>query len=241
MRVLIIGDSITEGKLGQSYLPGLKERLPGVELVNLGLGGDTVFGMKKRAVRYLKRDSRFDVLVVVGGHNDVILPAFERMSLSYRMVARAMVARGSLPFEERKIFASCYASLIDMLRRLCSAQIVLSTLSCINENLQAATNLVRAGLNEEIRELASHHNLQLADVAAAFDRQLDDGGGRNYFMDRVNTTFLQDSYYSKVPGALERLSKKRGLRLTIDGVHLNSAGAAIYSEVLAESLKVLRF
>lgn len=233
MRLLIIGDSITEGKLGQSYIPGLLERLPGLEIVNLGLGGDTVFGMKKRAMRYLRRDNRFDVVLVVGGHNDVILPAFERMSLAYRMVARAMIARGSLPFEDKKIFDNCYESLIDMIRRLCPAKIVLSTLSCINESLEAETNRVRAQLNGVIRELASRHNFQLADVAEVFDRQLGEGGGRDYFMDRVNSTFFIDNYSGIVPGGLERLSEKRGLKLTIDGVHLNSAGAAIYSEVIA--------
>lgn len=238
MRVLIVGDSITEGKLGQSYIPGLLERLPGLEIVNLGLGGDTVFGMKKRAMKYLKRDSRFDVVVIVGGHNDVILPAFERMSFSYRMVARAMISRGSLPFEDKKIFYNCYETLIDMIMRLCSAKIVLTTLSCINENLQAETNLVRAQLNEVIRELATRHNFQLAAVGEAFDRQLVEG--KDYFMDRVGTTFLLDSYSSKIDGALDRLSKKRGLRLTIDGVHLNSAGAAIYSEVIAETLRTIQ-
>lgn len=235
MRVLIVGDSITEGKLGQSYIPGLLERLPGLEIVNLGLGGDTVFGMKKRAMKYLKRDSRFDVVVIVGGHNDVILPAFERMSFSYRMVARSMIGRGSLPFEDKKIFYNCYETLIDMIMRLCPAKLVLTTLSCINENLQAETNLVRAQLNEVIRELATRHNFQLAAVGEAFDRQL--GEGRDYFMDRVGTTFILDSYSSKIAGALDRLSKRRGLRLTIDGVHLNSAGAAIYSEVIADTLR----
>lgn len=240
MRVLIIGDSITEGKLGQSYIPGLKKRLPGVEIVNLGLGGDTVFGMKKRAMRYLQHDSRFDVVVVVGGHNDVILPAFERMFFTYRMVARAMIARGSLPFEDKKIFYNCYNSLIDMIRRLCSADIVLTTLSCINENLTAETNRDRAACNEVIREMAARYTLLVADVGEEFDRQLTEDAGKDYFMDRVWTTFLGDSLAGKIPGALDKLSEKRGLSLTIDGVHLNSAGAAIYSRLIAEALELFQ-
>ena len=44
MRVLCLGDSLTEGTVGTGFIPFLQESLPGNQYVNLGVNGDTIAG-----------------------------------------------------------------------------------------------------------------------------------------------------------------------------------------------------
>lgn len=39
MKLLLAGDSITEGKIGQNYLDLMRKKEPGLSMTNLGLGG----------------------------------------------------------------------------------------------------------------------------------------------------------------------------------------------------------
>ena len=48
MRIAFIGDSLTEGWPGESYLERLRELLPADELLNRGRAGDTIVGVELR-------------------------------------------------------------------------------------------------------------------------------------------------------------------------------------------------
>ena len=43
----------------------------------------------------------------------------------------------------------------------------------------------------------------------------------------------------KVPGGADWLSRKRGLHVTIDGVHLNSTGADLFRRAVEEQILLL--
>ena len=69
--VLCLGDSLTEGTVGVGFIPFLREFLSGHEYVNLGVNGDTIAGLRRRAERLAPR-LRGDVAVVWIGTNDVL-------------------------------------------------------------------------------------------------------------------------------------------------------------------------
>lgn len=236
MRVLITGDSITEGRLGYSFIPGLEQRLPGVKIVNLGLGGDTVLGIMRRTLDYLALDNAFEVVVVAAGHNDIILPAFSRMSPLHRYIVRRLRKRGSIPASGKEEFIKSYEQFIRGIREICPAKIVITTLSCLNERLQAETNRQRADYNSSIAIMAAREGVILADVGGEFDRVLNAGPRRNYFMEHMSYTFIFDAIRCRKSANIDKLSLKRGLALSIDGVHINSSGAAIYSQVIADAI-----
>jgi hypothetical protein len=52
MRVAFVGDSLTAGVPGSSYLAALHQRLPGHTLVNLGWPNDTVISLRRRIARH---------------------------------------------------------------------------------------------------------------------------------------------------------------------------------------------
>jgi len=71
VRVVCLGDSLTEGAYGGSYFDALRHLRPGLALINRGVGGDTIVNLLARLdddVLALQPDG---VFVMIGG-NDAI-------------------------------------------------------------------------------------------------------------------------------------------------------------------------
>lgn len=231
-RILFAGDSITKGELGCGYLPLIAQQFPSFELVNLGRDGDTVFGIMNRTISHLRKDSRYDLIVIAAGHNDIILSDFMEKSKVHVSIVKNLKKKGSIAASDYNEFVSTYTELIRSVRDILPSPIILTTLSCLNEDLLAPTNEKRSLYNQGIRKIASEHNLRLADIAEEFDSVLKESTCRDYFMNSLFTSLLFDQWKSKTQAGADKLSKKRSLNLTIDGIHLNSRGAEIYAKLL---------
>jgi len=176
VRILCLGDSLTEGTVGVGFIPFLEELLPGHRYVNLGVNGDTIAGLRRRAERLQQRG---DAAVVWIGTNDVMMhPDWVENAAAaeedYRNLLRAVAARARMVFTLPPLIASSeYAKLYDY-------------------SLGRATEMTRR-LSEE-----------------AGCRHVD-----------IQSTFAW----------------REGSEFTIDGAHLNNAGARLAAEVLAEHLR----
>jgi lysophospholipase L1-like esterase len=236
MKILITGDSITEGKLGQNFLDFILEENKAFQLTNLGLGGDTLLGIQKRTLNHLKSHNNYDIIVIIAGHNDIIIPSFEKMTFIHQQIAKSLRKRGSIPCESRETFKSHYIQFLNNLKNVTSSKIIITTLGCLNEDLKAETNHIRFHYNQVIKEVALECACQLCDIGQAFDAYLNQVNTTNYFMDSLTKAFISDQYLTKNPKATMKLSKKRQLHLTIDGVHLNANGSRIYADLLLSYL-----
>lgn len=236
MRILITGDSITEGELGYDYVEDLRRRLPDSEIVNLGLGGDTISGIKKRTLNHLKRNNIYDVIVVAAGHNDIILPTFQNLTRVHKFIVQQLKKRGSIPSSSKKEFMDTYEKFIDEILKINKGKIIVTTLSCLNENLTSKTNETREEYNEIIKEMAKRKKIHIADVGYEFNEQLKERKCKDFFMDNLLNTFIFDKRKCKENIYVDDLSKKRGLFITIDGVHINSLGGKIYSDTIFDKI-----
>src|SRR5260221_13181386 len=110
IRVVFVGDRLTEGTNGASYLRLLAERvraeqaLAAVELVNAGVGGDTVVNLLRRMERAVVAQAPDGVVVFIGC-NDCITWQVRRSLLpagiaSPRYFPRHKGGRGA-PFPPR--------------------------------------------------------------------------------------------------------------------------------------------
>lgn len=79
-KVLIIGDSITEGILGINYVEMLQNKFREIQFYNMGLGGDTLQGISDRLLKEISIN-RYDIIIIEAGHNDIILPKMKEMNL----------------------------------------------------------------------------------------------------------------------------------------------------------------
>ncbi len=234
-RVLIVGDSITRGLAGVNFIRLLDndKDLKNYQFINWGLGGDTLVGIGNRLLKEIKKND-YDIIVISAGHNDIIIPEMKHLDLCKKIVAGYLIKRGSIPTETDE-FYDVYAKLIDDVRMICNSKIILSTISCISEDLNATTNSKREVINRIIRKVALNKNCLVTEVDKYFDEILKNTDNK-YFLGKCLNSYFFDLLKSiTVKGAM-RLSNKRRLQLTIDGVHLNLQGALIYKEAIKNYL-----
>ncbi|NPV80504.1 MAG: hypothetical protein HPY52_09550 [Firmicutes bacterium] len=279
MNLVIVGDSLTQGVPGCSYVSILERMLPSFSIIALGLGGDTLLGISHRAVAYLSGAGEGavpvpEVMVVEAGANDILMPLLEPRGMGWEGLGRKLRARGSLPTFDPSEFGALYRKTVDRILEAGVRKVVAVTIACLGEVPSSPSNRLRDAFNAEIRKLDTgtgiagkdHVNADIdmvnamvspknpeavsarpcppaglpgsyvavADTAAEFDRYLINSAGSSssYLLDSF-TALTLDGLQTSIPGIADNLSKERGLRLTVDGVHLNSRGAEIYARCIA--------
>jgi len=236
-KILFSGDSLTRGELGRGFIPLLRREFPNVELINLGKDGDTLTGIGKRTLNQLTDESAISGLVIEAGHNDIILSDFMNKSMVHKSIAKAYIRKGSVPAPTSTDFIKLYRDIIRNCRALTSCPLAVTTLSCISEDLKSSLNTKRRSFNEEIKKIAKDENLILLDVAQLFDSILEKSGSSSYFMDNLLKLTGADKRDSRSDQNANALSQKRGLVLTIDGIHLNSRGAFLYKKIISSYIQ----
>jgi lysophospholipase L1-like esterase len=177
MKILCLGDSLTEGTVGVGFVPFLDELLPGNQYVNLGVNGDTITGLRRRTERLRQRG---DSAIVWIGTNDVITyPDWDNNSTAeedYRLLLHATIAR---------------------------ARTVSTLPPLIAEPEYAKMHEYSLGrATEMVRRLSEEAGCRYLDIQSSFAR-------------------------------------RQGREFTIDGAHLNEAGARLVAEVLSEHLRAI--
>jgi lysophospholipase L1-like esterase len=73
MQLLFIGNSLTRGQIGISYIDLLKADNPDWKIKNAGVDGDTLKNIADR-VQKETPGTNYDYIIIEAGHNDIILP-----------------------------------------------------------------------------------------------------------------------------------------------------------------------
>ncbi len=228
-KILFIGDSITEGKIGIGYVDIIQHYFPEFQCKNYGRGGDTISGIFTRLLKILKTHTEnYDIIVIEAGHNDLFLPYIKKKwnFISIRKVT---------PLNKIKDF---YDKGLRTISLHSKAKIIITTLSCLGEDASTPLNQKRKLINDQIKEVGSKHGAYIADVSSFFDKILRRSISSYNLMDHPLNLPL-DYFRSKRMNWVEKISRKRRLVLTIDGGHLNSKGALIYANVISRILDML--
>lgn len=216
----------------------LAQRRPQWQLTAAGVDGEPLNKIMQRIPAYLHATSPFDCIVIVAGHNDLLLPTFSQRSYFYRKTYRYLSKKGHRPCPAPVEFELHMRQCIDEIRRGSQSRIILCTLSPMNESGSGSIRQQRNQLNETIRDVAWDMGCQLADPGLRFDEYLESRLTRNYSL----PTFIQAAWTDKCVcqwlGQADILSQRRGLHLTTDGVHLNSRGAKIFMHEVEKQLLI---
>ena len=240
MKLLIVGDSITEGETGISYVEKLSNHYPALHITNLGLGGDTLIGITNRLLEHIRKNCEYDAIVIEAGHNDILIPIFEQGEPPYKMLAKSLITRGSIPVEDVEIFEHQYHNLLKLLTLRTDLPVYITTLSCIGETLSSYPNQKRKLYNEVIHKMVEKYDVKLIDVGILFDQYLSNCVTNHYLLEDFFRAFVVDSKVIKTTQFLNNLSEERKLNVTIDGVHLNEIGANLYFEAFEKGLNLKR-
>jgi len=225
-RILFIGNSITEGKIGIGYINIIQRSYPEFQCDNFGRGGDTLSGIFERLLKLLKATHQdYDIIVIEAGHNDLFLPYVKK---KWKFTSSRKVT----PLNK---IESVYNNGLEMVGMLTKAKIIITTLSCLGEDFSSQLNQKRRFINDKIKEIGSKHEAYLADVSSVFDKILKKSFSSYNLVDHPLNMVL-DYFRSKRMNWVEKISKKRGLVLTIDGGHLNTMGAIIYAREISRTI-----
>lgn len=230
-RALVVGDSLTSGRPGVEFTSPL-QRACGCRTVARGRGGDTLAGVADRLPRLLDR-LRPDVVVIEVGVNDLLLPWFVQRGGPWRRMAERLTDRGSTPTPDPEQFGELYRGLLESTRR--SARTIACTLTCLGEDLGSDLNARRSQHSAAIMAAAAATDSPVADLGRAFDTALESvAEPSSYLLDDHSRLFREAM--TTAAGA-DALSRRRGLRLTVDGVHLNRRGAATVAAAIGPVLR----
>ena len=228
-RILFIGDSITEGKIGIGYVDIIQHYFPEFRCKNSGRGGDTISGIFTRLLKILKADSDYyNIIIIEAGHNDLFLPYVKR-KWNFTSIRKVT------PLHKIK---DTYDNGLRMVNLYSKAKIIITTLSCLGEDISSPINQKRRLVNDQIKDVGSKHGAYIADVSSSFDKILRKSISSYNLMDHPLNLFF-DYFRSKKIYWVEKISRKRQLVLTIDGGHLNSKGAIIYAREISRILDIL--
>jgi len=236
MEILCLGDSLTFGSAGHSYISYLS---PGIRALNRGRNGDTAAGAKRRLSRYLrrKRYASVPVAVVWIGTNDLLIPHLATLSFWWKLVMKPRSAFKRCKREDAA-FAQEYEALLDLLERS-GKKAVLVGLPLIQVEGFPKERLTAR--NAVIQKLAAERNLPYVDALSIQENALRSpeqpcSWGRIWLVRLFDAAVM-----ALFPQSKDRLAQRRNLSLTVDGVHLTSRAARlIAAEIEQKALLLLR-
>ncbi|MDD3718503.1 MAG: GDSL-type esterase/lipase family protein [Actinomycetota bacterium] len=232
--LLVVGDSLAGGLPYLNFATLLQRGLRDWRVTADAVGGDTLAGVDARLERLLGA-GRPDALVIEAGTNDILLPFLEARGGLWRSLVERIEARGSIAATGLEDFRDLFSHTIGMAVEM-AGRVVATTIACIGEEPESDPNRRGSQYSAVIREVAAERQVAVADVGRAFREALAEAGVRSgYLLDRLSGMLLDTAHMLTARGA-DRLSGRRGLVLTVDGVHLNRYGARLYARTVAAAL-----
>ena len=228
-RILLWGDSLTEGKPGVGFAPLVEAAFPMVAFENYGRGGDTILSLKKRLLALPLPKSAFmaDLALLWVGVNDVMADMLPGYGL-LKTVAGQPVTR------DVNDFTGLFSEVLEILLQHSRRIVVFSPLF-IGEDGSSILNRRIIELCEKIRTSAAEH-LAVRYVNLHNEMPLSTASP-SAFLPVNPWARLADGLITLSDEEYDSAAARRGLHWTYDGVHLNSRGARKVADVFIEVLK----
>lgn len=236
MKILFIGDSIIRGTTGVNWVKHLARKHPEWKIENEGVNGDTLVKIKDRLEKKLQLSASYDVIILGGGANDILIPSLQKRSYFFRKAYARLVKKGYQPLENTEDIETILHEIVSLIKQLTKAAIILTTIGCMSEDQEFYLSKKRDIINNTIRNVARDSAAKLADIAAHFDQYLNKRKTESYFLKSFLHTSCLDAIHCTVLNNADALSRQRKLWLTIDGLHLNSRGGVIWLHEMEKQL-----
>jgi lysophospholipase L1-like esterase len=224
--IAFLGDSLTEGFPGVSYLKILKKRLPKDDLFNFGKGGDTVISLFKR-INELHFENKFDLSFLWVGTNDVLVKVDKIYPIIKTMMKQPWV-------KDRAEFQKYYRQTLEFLLQYSQKIITVSPLF-LGEDLNNPWNKQLEKFSQIIAEESSRfENVFHINLRDYFSVKISSANQEYYVIRPIRVAL--DVLLLKDEEKVDKKSLERGFYYTLDGVHLNSRGAQLIADIFQEQI-----
>jgi lysophospholipase L1-like esterase len=230
--VVCFGASLTAGTVSFNYLDLLSARpsLAGFQFINHGVNGDLAWNGLERLDRVIAE--RPDFVTILIGTNDVNATMSERNRLRYQ-------AFNHLPTEPTLTWYECnLGTIVQRLKQETHAQLALLSLAVIGEDLEHEANRKVALYNEAVRRVAQEEKtayLPLHERMVAYLREHEAERAqlppRLEYRDGLHNTGNALALHA-TGLSWDEVSRRNGLLLTTDCLHLNSVGAGMIADLI---------
>jgi lysophospholipase L1-like esterase len=228
---LFIGDSLTRGTVGFTYIKFLKSK----NNKNKGKNGDTTYGALTRLTKYRRKKWYGDVktCVVAIGTNDILRPFLYETSMGFRLLCKRRDEKKNCAPEPAD-FESHYRELLGILKED-GKNVVLVGLPMIQLKNFPLDKLHE--YNGIIKKLAQANGMKFVDILRLQEIERpncrkDYNWGQVCLVRGIDILLM-----GLVPVTKNLFSKARGLELTVDGVHLSRFSANLLAEELDRKMK----
>ena len=225
--IACIGDSLTHGNIGQSWVDYLREEFPNDIFLNEGINANTTWQVLQRLEPIF--ECKPDLIILMIGTNDALGSFDIDSGLRYKK-------NNNLP--EVPSFEKYKEQLVELINKIAlSSKVALCTLPPIGENKDSLVNQHVKKFNDYIKFVADDKNLSLLPVSDSLWLEIK---SRSYQ--------LKSDYNSKSFPLLRRvfggifhhyllkqswndIAKAKGQWILFDQIHLNERGAEIVFEL----------
>ena len=235
MRIVCVGDSLTEGRVSVNYVEILQKRFAREPylFVNRGAGGDFAYNVLQRLDRIVADNPDYVTLLIGTNEANAIL------SESSRRLSMRIKHLPTTPTPQW--FRDNLSAVVRRLKERTNARIALLSVPVIGEDLDSEPIRQAAKGSAIVREIATTHDVTYLPL---HEQQVDYLRSRNH---RPRTR-----YRGSIPAAtaalqhfvlrrsLDDIAERRGLLLTIDTIHQSSQGATIIADLIAQHLDTMR-
>ncbi len=231
-KVLCIGDSITKGHPGVSYVNFLEYKC-----INKGLSGDTLLGVIKRLENIMQKKyfNTIDCIVVGVGANDVIQPYLNDYSNLWKLRVKMLKKRGSIHSACNKTFELNFKKLIKILKST-NKNIIIFSMPYLETNEKTLNNKINE-LNKIIKTECNNNEIPFINFYKWQYETKNKNNDTSYaFMSKNPICVGIDTFLTSYLKLSKYVSNKRNLLLTVDGCHLNTFSAQKLSDMINEYL-----
>jgi len=230
--VVCFGASLTAGTVSFDYLELLRARpsLAEFRFLNHGVNADLTWNGLQRLDKVIAE--RPDFVTILIGTNDVNATMSERNLLRYNAFNR-LPAQPTLAWYEENL-----AAIVQRLKKETTARLALLSLAVIGEDLEHEANRKIDLYNESVRQLARDENvayLPLHERMVAYLREHDEDRAalppRLEYRDGLHNTGQALALHA-TGLSWDEISRRNGLLLTTDCLHLNSVGAGMIADLI---------
>jgi lysophospholipase L1-like esterase len=223
MKLIALGDSITQGIPGVSYVPYLVDKT-----INYGKGGDTVFSLLKR-INKPSLFSDIDGIVLHIGINDI----YGNLSPYYKVLKWL---KHQSPAKNIDIFKKHTINLFEYLTSF-NIPIYFVPPLFLGEDLSSKWNQTVSNYRKTMIQVAKDfEKIHVINVFEDMKKELENSIQSKYLPIKI-TSLLSDVRHLTTLELINQKSRERGLIFTLDGVHLNERGARILASRILQVIK----
>ena len=230
--VVCAGDSITRGQFGGNYVDRLSEALTpdGYRFVNAGVNGDMAYNVVQRLADVVAADP--DVVTVLVGTNDVNARFSEKVERRYRRGGGIPVSPSLAWYRENVDI------IVTRLKAETRARVVLVEIPMLGEDLSSRMNDLVREYNATLATLASAHRVPLLPLFDRLTALIPKDHRPPPYEAKLIASVKALAQHRVLRRKWDDISRRNGLTLTFDHIHLNDRGADVVAELIGEHLSV---